>query len=123
MIILKKTSCSLGLSHMLIVKYIFDGKLPRILAWGQTFCSDCLSSWSLFINSPWPKAHRCAYSIVTHGPSSVRPSFTMLKHLLFRNHLADQSQILCVVSLVRGNEMLFAAFGSNEQDGRHAHIW
>ena len=51
-----------------------------------------------------------------------RPSFTMLKHLL-RNRLANQSQILCGASLDRGNESLFAASGSHDQDGRHAHIW
>ena len=51
-----------------------------------------------------------------------RRPFTMLKHLL-RNRLADQSQILCGASLDRGNEILFAACGSHDQDGRHAHIW
>ena len=55
-------------------------------------------------------------------PSVCRP-FTMLKHLLLRNRLADQSQILCGAFLGRGNEILFAAFGSHDQDGRHAHIW
>ena len=55
-------------------------------------------------------------------PSSVHPS-TMLKHLLLRNRLANQSQILCGSSLGRGNEILFAASGSHDQDGRHAHIW
>ena len=58
-------------------------------------------------------------------PSYVvrRPSFTMLKHLLLRNHLADQSQILCGASLGRGNKILFAASGSHDQDGHHRHIW
>ena len=67
------------------------------------------------------------WSGVVH-PSSVRrpsvvprPSFTMLKHL--RNRLVDQSQILCGASLGRGNEILFMASGSHDQDGRHAHIW
>ena len=46
-----------------------------------------------------------------------------LKHLLLRNRLADQSQILCGASLGRGNEILFMASGSHDQDGRHAHIW
>ena len=55
-------------------------------------------------------------------PSVRRRTFTMLKHLL-RNRLADQSQILCGASLGRGNEILFAASGSHDQDGRHAHIW
>ena len=54
---------------------------------------------------------------------SVRPSaFTMLTDLL-RNCWADQSQILCGASLGRGNNILFAASGSHDQDGRHAHIW
>ena len=55
-------------------------------------------------------------------PSS-RPSSTMLKRLLLRNRLANQNQILCEGSLGRGNESLFAASGSHDQDGRHAHIW
>ena len=54
---------------------------------------------------------------------SVRRLSTMLKHLLLRNRLADQNQILCGASLGRGNEVLFAASGSHDQDGRHAHIW
>ena len=58
-------------------------------------------------------------------PSSVvrRRPFTMLKDLLLQNCLANQSQILCGASLGRGNESLFAASGSHDQDGRHAHIW
>ena len=60
---------------------------------------------------------------VRRRPSVVRPSFTMLKHLLLRNRLAYQSQILCGASLGRGNKILFAASGSHDQDGRHAHIW
>ena len=52
-----------------------------------------------------------------------RPSLsTMLKHLL-RSRLADQSQIECGASLGKGNEKKFAASGSHDQDGRHAHIW
>ena len=60
------------------------------------------------------------WSGVRRRPSA---SSTMLKHLLLRNRLADQSQILCGASLGRGNEILFAASGSHDQDGRHAHIW
>ena len=61
----------------------------------------------------------------TYGPASVvcGPSFTMLKDLLLQNRLADQSQILCGASLGRGNEILFMASGSHDQDGRHAHVW
>ena len=58
-------------------------------------------------------------------PSSRRPSVVVVnnfKHLL-RNRWADKSQILCGASLGRGNDILFAASGSHDQDGRHAHIW
>ena len=45
-------------------------------------------------------------------PSSVRPSsIHKLRHLLLRNRLADQSQILCGASLGRGNEILFRHVG------------
>ena len=60
---------------------------------------------------PWSGVHRRC------------PSSTMLKDLLLRNRFADQSQILCGASLGRGNDILFAASGSHDQDGRHAHIW
>ena len=58
-------------------------------------------------------------------PASVRrrPAFTMLKDLLLRNRFANQSQILCGASLGRGNDILFAASWSYDQDGHHAHIW
>ena len=47
---------------------------------------------------------------------------TMLKDLL-QNCMANQSQIICGASLGRGNESMFAASGSYDQDGGHAHIW
>ena len=61
-------------------------------------------------------------------PSSVRrPSSSSVvnnfKRLLLQNRLPDQCQILCGASLGRGNESLFAASGSHDQDGRQAHIW
>ena len=59
-------------------------------------------------------------------PSSVvrRPSVVNnFKRLLLQNRWSDQSQILCGASLGRGNDILFAASGSHDQDGRHAHIW
>ena len=60
-------------------------------------------------------------------PSSRCPSSDVVvnnfKHLLLQNRWADQSQILCGASLGRGNHILFAASGSHDQDGRHAHIW
>ena len=63
------------------------------------------------------------WSCVRRRLSVVRPSSTILKHLLLRNRLADQNQILCGASLGRGNDILYAASGSHDQDGRHAHIW
>ena len=71
---------------------------------------------------PWSGVRRRP-SVVRPSYVVRRPSFTMLKHLLLRNRLADQSQILCGASLGRGNKILFAASGSHDQDGRHAHIW
>ena len=64
----------------------------------------------------------CAYSIaiIPHPASSPFHNF---KHLLLPNCLANQSQILCGASLGWGNESLFAASGSHDQDGHHAHIW
>ena len=55
--------------------------------------------------------------------SSDRPSVHIFKHLLIRNCLANQSQILCGASLGRGNESLYKWSRSHDQDGRHAHIW
>ena len=85
---------------------------------GFQFHSDLglLVSYSLnmfFFSSPEPKD--------AHSPASS--SSTMLKHLLLRNHSPNQSQILYGDSLGRGNESLFAASGSHDQDGRHDHIW
>ena len=69
-------------------------------------------------------SRRLIGELIVYPWSGVRRRpFTMLKHLLLRNRLADQSQILCGASLGRGNDILFAASGSYDQDGRHAHIW
>ena len=70
-----------------------------------------LSQWLIgeLIVYPW-------FGVRRRRPSVV----AMLKHLLLRNRLADQSQLLCGASLGRGNEILFSASGSYDQDG---HIW
>ena len=62
-------------------------------------------------------------SSVVRRPSSVVVVVNNFKHLLLQNRWADQSQILCGASLGRGNDILFTASGSHDQDGRHAHIW
>ena len=67
-------------------------------------------------------SRRLIGELIGYSWSGVRPPSTMLKYLL-RNRWADQSQILCGTSLGRGNDILFAAFGSHDQDGRHTHIW
>ena len=65
--------------------------------------------------------------LIGYSWSGVRPLsvgvVNNFKHLLLQNHLPDHSQILCGTSLGRGNESLFAASESHDQDGRHAHIW
>ena len=53
--------------------------------------------------------------------SVYRTICPLVKDLLLRNCLANQSKILCRASMDRGNESLFAASGSHDQDGSHAH--
>ena len=68
-------------------------------------------------------SQRLIGELIVYPWSSVcRRPHAMLKHLL-RNCLADQSLILCGASLGGGNQILFAACGSHDQDGRHTHIW
>ena len=66
-----------------------------------------------------------SWSGVRPSVGVVRPSASsiMLKDLLLRNPFANHSQILCGASLGRDNDILFAASGSHDQDGRHVHIW
>ena len=62
--------------------------------------------------------------LIVYPCSGVRPSSVHnFKHLLLRNRLANQSQILCGASLGRGNESLYKWSRSHDQDGCHAHIW
>ena len=72
-------------------------------------------------------SQRLIGELIGYSWSGVRPSASSVVHnfkrLLLQNRWADQSQILCGASLGRGNESLFAASGSHDQDGRHAHIW
>ena len=76
-------------------------------------------------------SQRLIGELIGYSWSGVRPSSVVVrpsvvnnfKRLLLRNRWADQSQILCGASLGRGNEILFAASGSHDQDGRHTHIW
>ena len=69
-----------------------------------------------FFSSPELKAYRI---LMVRRSSVVVNNF---KHLLLQNRSPDQSQFLCGASLGRGNESLFVASGSHDQDGRHAHI-
>ena len=66
----------------------------------------------------------------THGPASVvvrrtssvrRPQCSNI--FFSETAWPIKSQILCGASLGRGNEILFTASGSRDQDGCHAHIW
>ena len=58
-------------------------------------------------SSPERKAHMWAFSIpMLRRPSSVRrPSVHIFKHLLLRNRLANQNQILCGASWVGGTKV------------------
>ena len=73
-------------------------------------------------------SQRLIGELIGYSWSGVRPSSSSVvvnnfKRLLLQNRWADQSQILCGASLGRGKNILFAASGSHDQDGRHAHIW
>ena len=72
-------------------------------------------------------SQRLIGELIGYSWSGVRPSSSSVvnnfKRLLLQNRWADQSQILCGASLGRGNDILFAASGSHDQHGSHAHIW
>ena len=95
---------------------------------------DCPSSWLLLIccfkeNTLFSLflAHlslRLIVELILDPWSGVRPSSVhIFKDLQLLNHLANKSQILYGASLGKGNESLFAASVSHDQDGRHVHIW
>ena len=68
-------------------------------------------------------SRRLIGELIGYPCSGVRPSSVHnFKHLLLQNRLPDQSEILCGASMGTGNECLFEASGSHDQDGRHAHI-
>ena len=80
---------------------------------------------SLIFSSPEPLGSQGELIVypLSRRPAVCRPSVVIVnnfKHLLLRNRWADQNQILCGASLGRGNDILFAASGSHDQDGRHA---
>ena len=61
-------------------------------------------------------------SSVVRCPSSSSSS-AHFKHLLIRNYRAIQSQISLEASLGSGNEILLKPSWSDNQGGRHTHIW
>ena len=61
--------------------------------------------------------------LIVYPWSVVRPSSVHNAQTSSSQKPLDQSQILCGASLGRGNEILFAASGSHDQDGHHPHIW
>ena len=68
-------------------------------------------------------SRRLISELIVYQWSGVRRPSVVVVHNALKNRLADQSQILCGASLSRGNDILLAASGSHDQDGRHAHIW
>ena len=92
--------------------------------WSRNFMYEFLME--MIFSSPEPLGSQGELIVYqsSRRPSVCRrpSSFTMLKDLL-QNRWADQSQILYGASLGRGEDILFAASGSHDQDGRHAHIW
>ena len=54
---------------------------------------------------------------------STNNIFFMIEELTKIIFKSLSNYIKCGASLGRGSEILFAACGSHDQDGRHAHIW
>ena len=86
----------------------------------QPFHGIALVDHLTLFSSPEPQAHQVSSSY-PHDPASVRPSSALFKAL--RNRLANESQISCGASVIRGNESLYKWSRSHDQDGRHAHKW
>ena len=115
----------------------FTAKFPRKLDDAKIFhfrANTCSANqiWRFF-SRHYHRTYKTAFlahlskrlicELIGYSWSGVRPSFTMLKDLLLRNHFANQSQILSGASLGSWNDILFAASGSLDQDGCNAHIW
>ena len=112
---------------MLTVKTGQTGCLPRLIGVfaGHRAQSRWLCDTAADIILLAHLSQRLICELIGYPWSGVRTSSVVnnFKHLLLQNRLPDQSQILCGASLGRGNESLFAASGSHDQDGRHTHIW
>ena len=127
--------CALLTSRYQVSVYRTNG--PLVLIFRKQL--DTEQNWH-FLSHTWKSYHslvsvfllahlsqRLICDLLVYPCPGVRPSSSYVvvhnfKHLL-RNRLPDQSQILCGASLSRGNNILFAASGSHDQDGRHAHIY
>ena len=91
--------------------------LPSILSFFRNEYSTVKLRWIFCDKFRTFLAHlrrRLIRELILYPCSGVRrrPSFTMFKHLLLLNRLANYSLILCGASMGRGNESLFVASGS-----------
>ena len=89
----------------------------------------CPSRYEAIVISDVPSSNHDinAYETITSSPESpgslkkVRLPFTIFKDLL-RNHLANQSQILCEASIASCEASLYKWPRPYYRDGHHAHI-
>ena len=71
-------------------------------------------------------SQRLIGELIGYSWSGIHPASVRRKQfqISFSPKLLAQSKPNFIWShLGRGNESLFTAFGSHDQDGRHAHIW
>ena len=108
------------LSRRLIGELIVYKGIRRPSTFSNDISSEAEKPILFIFSSPEPLGSQGELIVY---PSSRRPSVVNNFKYLLRNRWADQSQILFGASLGRGNDILFAASGSHDQDGRHAHIW
>ena len=98
-------------------------KMPTYGLYSRVNMYMYISKYQLFLAH---LSQRLKGELIGYSWSGIRPSSSVRCKQFHTssspNRWPDQSQILCRVSLGRGNESFFAASGSDDQDGRHAHI-
>ena len=101
-----------------------------VMGEGQTYLLYSLIGGGGRTNVTYLLAHlsrRLIGELIGYSWSGVRPSSIVVVHNAQRSSspkpLGQSKPNLCGASLGRGNESLFTASGSHDQDGRHAHIW
>ena len=104
-------------------KLIFSVHLCQTIVLRKRDCYICLGK-TLTNGFLAHLSQRLIGELIVYPCSGVRPSSSStISNIFFSENAYPIKANLCVASLGRGNESLFTASGSHDQDGRHAHIW